>query len=393
MKIAIVLPSLLPVPSVKGGAIETLVTGLIDQNEMQRKLQITLFSPFDKEAATESKKYKFTRFIWIRYNLFNKVVNFLLRYVAGIFGYPFPHFGIIQVIYYLKKHKFEYIIIEGSKQMLAPISSALTPSIVYFHLHSATLFSCPEVYNQCRKVIVVSDFLKTQVLLNTERDNSDVTVLKNCIEVTKFRDVDKIRCRAEIRKKFKIQENQIVVCYVGRIDEGKGVREMLEALSLLRKEIRYTLFIVGSTGLSFGKANREDAYYKEIISVALKLRNNVIFTGFIHNDVIPKFLAASDFIVVPSVGEEAQGLTVLEGFAAGLPVVTTDSGGIPENITQECAIMVKRDNSFIQNLSLAIQELILSKEKRDKMGKAGSIHVEEYNFGQYYSDFIDILNS
>ena len=52
LKVCIILPKGLPVPNVKGGAIETLVTDIINQNEVERKMNIsessilsTIFSP------------------------------------------------------------------------------------------------------------------------------------------------------------------------------------------------------------------------------------------------------------------------------------------------------------------------------------------------------------
>ena len=102
-------------------------------------------------------------------------------------------------------------------------------------------------------------------------------------------------------------------------------------------------------------------------------------------------LAATDILVVPSTGEEAQGLVVLEGFASGLPVITTDSGGIPENISTDCAMMVKRDENFIKNLSFSIQDLLVSQEKRLLMGEAGLRHALNYSSISYYRNFVDIL--
>ncbi|HBE41972.1 MAG TPA: hypothetical protein DDW27_12340, partial [Bacteroidales bacterium] len=151
MKVAIVLASPLPVPSVKGGAIETLVTNLIDQNEVFKELDLYIFSIFDHEAIIESRKYKFTHFNWIRYSLRNKVINLITRSYSRITGATVPHYGILQTIKKLKRGDFDYVVVEGSIQMLAAISQRFNNSRIYFHLHSATLFANPEVYNFCRK--------------------------------------------------------------------------------------------------------------------------------------------------------------------------------------------------------------------------------------------------
>ena len=57
LNISIIAPSLLPVPAVKGGAIESLITGFIDKNEEQKGIRITVFSHYKKVAAKLASKY------------------------------------------------------------------------------------------------------------------------------------------------------------------------------------------------------------------------------------------------------------------------------------------------------------------------------------------------
>ncbi|MFZ2340683.1 MAG: glycosyltransferase family 4 protein, partial [Bacteroidales bacterium] len=337
-------------------------------------------------------KYSATNFIWIRYTLINKVINLITRTYTKVTGVFIPHFGILQTIRKLGRKHYDYIVVEGSIQMLSAIAERFDNARVYFHLHSATLFSNPDVYKSCSKVIVVSEFLKGQVLSNTKLTEDRIEVLKNCVNLDKFRKIGRKSARSKIRERYRIKDNELVISYVGRIDEGKGVRELIRSLALTRKELKYTVMVIGSAGLNFGRSGNDTEYYKEIMTLALSLKQNVIFTGFIHNDLLPEMLAATDILVVPSIGEEAQGLVVLEGFAAGLPVITTDSGGIPENISTDCAIMVRRDNDFVTNLSMAIQDLVLSGEKRLRMGTAGLSHVSNYSCVNYYRNFITILN-
>lgn len=392
MKLAIVIPSQLPVPAVKGGAVETLVTGLIDQNEEKRLIDITVFSTYDREAVLESKKYEYTRFIWIRYNILNKIINVITRIYSKISKESIPHFGILQIIYYLKKIQFDLILLEGNVEIIIPLEKVAGKEKIFFHLHAATLFSKPQVFNYCRKIIVVSNYIKRLVVMKTERINKDVVVLENCTDIPRFSRENNLKFREKTICKYGISKDDIVICFTGRIDEQKGIKELIQALLLLPKSLHFKLIIAGSTGLAFGMVNIKTEFYTEIYNLAKNLGDKVIFTGFIKNTEIPQLLAASDISVIPSLGEDAAPLTIFESLAACLPIVTTDSGGIPEYVTDKCAIVVKRDENFVLNLSSSLHELIISKEKREAIGKAGFLHVQKYNYNNYYSNLISILN-
>ena len=57
-KICIILPEEFPVPATKGGAVETLVNSIIDENEKEKKIEITCVTRYEKKAYEKSKKYK-----------------------------------------------------------------------------------------------------------------------------------------------------------------------------------------------------------------------------------------------------------------------------------------------------------------------------------------------
>ena len=65
-KIAFVMPWLLPMPPVRGGAVETLVDALIRENEANPRFRITVFSPDDELARQEYPKYRHAEFVPIR---------------------------------------------------------------------------------------------------------------------------------------------------------------------------------------------------------------------------------------------------------------------------------------------------------------------------------------
>lgn len=109
--------------------------------------------------------------------------------------------------------------------------------------------------------------------------------------------------------------------YVGRLHRAKGVDTALEAFRRLR-HTRAHLVIVG------------DGPERNVLEEAARemgLAGRVRFTGFLTHDLVPAALSFADLLLVPSVYEEL-GRIVLEGMHAGLPVVATRTGGIPEVI-------------------------------------------------------------
>ena len=390
--VAIIVPGFLPVPAVKGGAIETLITGLIETNEKQRLMELLIYSPYNKEAALASRNYKYSQFIWIRYSLINKVINLATRTLSRILKNQIPHFGVIQMLVSLKKERCDFVLVEGNEQILRPISDRVGVYKTFFHLH-ARLFTNPEVYSYCNKVITVSDYIRQEVLLNTEKSAVDVVTLRNCTDISKFnRDVN-LEYRDPVRNHYKISGEEVVICFTGRIVKEKGVRELIEALILLDHTLPFKLLVVGSPGSDFGMSRGTTDYYSELLRLSDRIKGKVIFTGFVDNAEIPHILAASDISVIPSLYEEPGALTIFESLAAGLPIVTTDSGGTPEYINSQCSIVIARNENFVNNLSAALKGLIISAERRDAMGKAGTVHVQQYNYNKYYSDLWEILTN
>ena len=70
---------------------------------------------------------------------------------------------------------------------------------------------------------------------------------------------------------------------------------------------------------------------------------------------MPSYLKTANIVVVPSLWEEPFGLTVLEAMAAGVPLIATRCGGIPE-VCEGAAILIEREN-ICHNIAEAIQYL------------------------------------
>ena len=75
----------------------------------------------------------------------------------------------------------------------------------------------------------------------------------------------------------------------------------------------------------------------------------------------------------------------------GLPIITTRRGGIPEEVTEDGAILLNTDDSFLDNLTESIRQLHDDPQRRKKMGEASYKHSKYYNSERYAEDFYKAL--
>ena len=104
-----------------------------------------------------------------------------------------------------------------------------------------------------------------------------------------------------------------------------------------------------------------------------------------------KLYAIADIAVLPSIWDDPAPLTIIESMAAGLPIITTNSGGIPEYAKNGCAVILKRDENMIYNLKNAIIDLLNHKEKRKKMSEISKENTETLTLNNYYFNFLKII--
>ena len=183
------------------------------------------------------------------------------------------------------------------------------------------------------------------------------------VEPNRFRGVPVVP-----RHNLGLEEGLPVIGTVCRLVEPKkGLRFLLEAVAQLEKSAGAPVCQV----LIVGEGPAE----KQLRAMAreLGIASRVIFAG-VRRD-IPHLLSALDIFVLPSL-YEGFGIAILEAMAAGLPVVATTVGGIPEFVTDGMTGRLVEPGKA-EALADAIQAVLANPEQARQMGLQGQRHVQE----------------
>ena len=384
-KICLIVPNVFPVPAVKGGACEQLVTDFINQNEIYKKVEITVVSPYDEIAKKQSVNYKYTKFIYINIHEKNDFKDLLFSKQDDEFA-EYKE----QIKNTLNLNDFDYVIIEGGnpegyKDLLMECNKE--KRILHLHGNLEGNKEIEEIYGY---FITVSNFVKNGLANNGIIPNDRIFTIYNGVNVQKFQKNISNGEKLELRSKYHISNDDIVILFCGRTVKSKGVKELLLAFEKMKNINKCKLLIVGNS--NFAKEVKTD-YDQELYEISKRIPGKVQFTGFINNDELYKIHNISNIAVVPTISEEAFGLVVVEAMSSGLPLIATVSGGIPEILKDKTnGILINKDEELINNLSASLDYLVENENVRNELSISEKKRAKEFDLNHYYNRFIELFN-
>jgi glycosyltransferase involved in cell wall biosynthesis len=198
--------------------------------------------------------------------------------------------------------------------------SAKIPVILHFH-NQGSISGNNLNYAIARKVFLCSAAQSGEIT-NFDRIKDKSIVLHNAVDTRVFANGH------AIRDEIGIMKNDLAVGTIAQISHRKGIDLFLDTAERLIGDYPNLKFVI--VGPS---AVREDAYSKSIMERIQNppLKGIVIYLG--SRTDIPNILASLDIFFLPTRAEPF-GMVVIEAMAAGVPVVASAVGGIPEIITR-----------------------------------------------------------
>jgi len=196
----------------------------------------------------------------------------------------------------------------------------------------------------------------------------EIIILKNgslCgVDPTRFS--FRIEDRNFVRKRFGINEKDLVLLFLGRLNREKGVLDLAYAFKKIAPKHENTyLLVVGPD---------EENMVSKMRQICQPYEDKLLFTGLTNTP--EKFLSAADILILPSYREGFNNV-ILEAASVGIPVIGSRIYGIKDGVFDgETGLLF--EPGHIDNLAKCIEELLKNPDKRLFMGQAARQMVQSY---------------
>ena len=221
-------------------------------------------------------------------------------------------------------------------------------------------------YEAIDHIITVTDYAKQSLVGLLNVDKSKISVIYNGIDIKKF-DLDNLRSKYLLRKKYGFGKNEKVVLYVGSINKRKGIIDLVKSFESLSKTSdlkNLKLIIVGAGDFS------------SVIEAIKGAWSKITFMGSMRKDELYEIYKIADVGVIPSYVEQCS-YCAIEMMLSSLAIISSDVDGlkeiIPEGATVRIPMKLPKDGqpqvceeSLTKALSLILKDKLMARQIRKK---------------------------
>jgi len=188
---------------------------------------------------------------------------------------------------------------------------------------------------------------------------------------------------SDLRNKYNIGNNLMVVGYVGQLAAWKGVEDFIRAAKIVLENNNELVFLIVGDVIFGGPKERQ--YKDRLLSLAsdLGIKDKVIFTGKIMDTL--SVLAAIDVVVIPSIEPDPCPLILIESMAAGKAVIATAHGGPAELIINGVSGRLYPPKDIVA-LAGIMKELIADRSKAEQLGLAAKQYAQTHLSQKIFMD-------
>ncbi|MEJ2252579.1 MAG: glycosyltransferase, partial [Candidatus Lokiarchaeota archaeon] len=205
---------------------------------------------------------------------------------------------------------------------------------------------------------------------------SNVQVLFNGIDSKKY---ITLPSRKIFRNKYNFSEDDIIILYLGRLNEIKGLNYLIQAFSMLEENKKLKLVLIGP----------DDNYLSYLKSLIVKynLNNQVNIINGLYGQEKLEAYSGADIFCLPSIYDCCPN-SMLEALAAGLPVVTTTSNNLCYILDNSCGDVIepKSPVEIKQSILRIVDDL-------DTIRRSANKHKYEVMQSFNWDNIVDVLEN
>lgn len=180
-----------------------------------------------------------------------------------------------------------------------------------------TKFARKVIFRRADAATAISSYLKEYA--ERLRSGIPVVIIPNGASIEVFQSAE------DMRVKLGIRPDEKVIVSVSRLVEKNGIANLIYAFQKVRKNIPAKLVLIGDGPL------REEL---EALSRTVGIQDDVLFLGTVAHDHVSLYLRVADVFIRASLSE-GLGIAFLEAMAAGVPIIGSPVGGIPDFLHDE----------------------------------------------------------
>lgn len=223
-----------------------------------------------------------------------------------------------------------------------------------------------QIFRRATRIQTISNYLAD--FARSMGTQKPIIVIPNGVDTALFTKNYSWSELEDIKTKLGKQAGDVYLVTASRLVEKNGISDVIEALPRLPAHIK---FLILGTG--------ELENQLKDLAAHLNVSDRVIFLGFVEHKDLPKYLKISEIFVRPSISE-GLGNSFIEAMAAGIPVIATPVGGIPDFLTDNktgffCEVKSPKD------IADAVKKIMYqSKTRQDVIENAKELVTKNYDW-------------
>lgn len=221
------------------------------------------------------------------------------------------------------------------------------------------LRTMPNIIDKSKGILTVSEYSKKDILKFFNHIPEDKVHVTPLAANSNFKPLDKDVCRKIIQKRFNFSKDYIL--YIGGFSSRKNAKDLILSFDKIYHDLEKpcVLLLAGSI--------RDEGKKLLDLSKTLNFGENIIFTGFIEDELLPTLYNGAEVFVYPSL-YEGFGLPPLEAMCCKTPVITSNVTSIPE-VTSDSCLLINPLNR--RKLEESLVTLLNNSDLKNTLSKKG----------------------